>query len=535
MRCQKVIRRRYICFSVSAISLAIGLSLGSTAQAESPQQWYRDGAQAVKQAKHLHKNRRRARNVILFVGDGMGISTVTAARILEGQLRGENGEENRLSFEMLPYLALSKTYNTNQQTSDSAGTMTAIMTGVKTKAGMIAVNQYGERGNCASSIGNELPTFLEQAEMVGMSTGVVTTARLTHSTPAATYAHVPERGWESDDRLTDEAKQSGCKDIARQLIEFPYGDGLEVALGGGRRHFIPRERVDGEGRSGRREDGRDLTAEWVANYDDAAYVWNREQFAAIDADAVKHLLGLFESSHMEYAFDRPLDAGGEPSLSEMTLKAIDVLDNNRKGFFLHVEAGRIDHGHHAGNAYRALTDTIEFSNAVKAAMENVDMDDTLILVTADHSHVFTIAGYPTRGNPILGKVVGNDNAGNASSHALLAGDGMPYTTLGYTNGRGFHDLEIGGDRVYGEVINAGSRTNLRAVDTGSQGFHQEALVPLFLGTHAGEDVAIYAGGPGAYMVHGVQEQNVIYHVMREATRMDRRLTRAGHKKYDHDD
>jgi len=525
-------------FTLSSLALAMGISLAGSACAESPEKWYADGARAVDQASHLRVDRHRAKNVILFVGDGMGVSTVTAARILEGQLRGENGEENNLSFERLPYVALSKTYNTNQQTPDSAGTMTAMMTGVKSKAGVISVNQNVERGNCASSLGNELTTFLEQAEMAGMSTGVVTTARLTHATPAATYAHVPERNWESDDKLTDEAKQSGCKDIARQLIEFPYGDGLEVAMGGGRRHFIPNTEVDGEGKNGKRKDGRDLTAEWQANYDDAAYVWNREQFEAIDADEVDHLLGLFESSHMEYEFDRPGDAGGEPSLSEMTGKAIDVLDNNKKGFFLHVESGRIDHAHHAGNAYRALTDTIEFSKAIKTAMEKVDMNDTLILVTADHSHVFTIAGYPTRGNPILGKVVGNDSAGNANPYAQLAKDGMPYTTLGYTNGRGFHDLAVGGDTVYGEPVNAGSRSDLSAVDTEGQGFHQEAMVPLSSETHAGEDVAIYAGGPGSYLMHGVQEQNVIYHVMRKATRLGAKLKRTerkeGHRRHDDD-
>lgn len=522
-------------FSLSAISLAIGLSLGNVAQAESPEQWYRDGAQAVKQAAHLQANRHRAKNVILFVGDGMGVSTVTAARILEGQMRGESGEENMLSFELLPYVALSKTYNTNQQTPDSAGTMTAMMTGVKSKAGVISVNQNVERGNCASAQGNELVTFLEQAEMAGMSTGVVTTARITHATPAATYAHVPERNWESDDKLTAEAVQSGCKDIARQLIEFPYGNGLEVALGGGRRHFIPRSMVDGEGKTGKRKDGRDLTAEWLANYDDAAYVWNRDQFNAIDSDHVEHLLGLFESSHMEYEVDRETDTGGEPSLTEMASKAIDVLDNNDKGYFLHVESGRIDHGHHAGNAYRALNDAIEFSNTIKAVMEKVDMSETLILVTADHSHVFTIAGYPTRGNPILGTVVSNDSAGNANTYAQLAKDGMPYTTLGYTNGRGFHDLEVGGDTAYGEAINAGSRTDLSAVNTEGQGFHQEAMVPLSSETHAAEDVAIYAGGPSAYLVHGVQEQNVIYHVMRAATGMDRKLKQAARKMRQHDD
>ena len=522
-------------FLLSGLSLAIGLSLGGTAQAESPTTWYQDGIEAVAQARDLHPNRHKAKNVILFVGDGMGVSTVTAARILEGQLRGESGEENRLSFEMLPYLALSKTYNTNQQTPDSAGTMTAMMTGVKSKAGVIAVNQNVERGNCASVQGNELVTFLEQAEMVGMSTGVVTTARLTHATPAATYAHAPERNWESDDKLSAEAVQSGCKDIARQLIEFPYGNGLEVAMGGGRRHFIPRETVDGEGKNGKRRDGRDLTAEWQEKFDNAAYVWNRQQFDAVDTDAVTHLLGLFDSSHMDYEVDRPGDKGGEPSLTEMTLKAIDVLDNNDKGYFLHVESGRIDHGHHAGNAYRALTDAIEFANAVKATMAEVDMNETLIMVTADHSHVFTISGYPTRGNPILGKVVGNDSAGNANSFAKLAKDGMPYTTLGYANGRGFHDLPVGGDTVYGEPVTAGSRSDLSAVDTEHQGFHQEAMVPLSSETHAAEDVAIYAGGPGAYMVHGVQEQNVIYHIMREASRMDRRLKRRLHEGRSRDD
>ena len=149
---------------------------------------------------HQHQ---RARNVILFVGDGMGVSTVTAARILDGQLRGEPGEENLLSFERLPYLALAKTYNTNAQVPDSAGTMTAMMSGVKNKAGMINISSEGLRADCASSKGNELNTFLDLMEITGRSTGVVSTARITHATPAATYSRVPERNWESDDGLTE--------------------------------------------------------------------------------------------------------------------------------------------------------------------------------------------------------------------------------------------------------------------------------------------------------------------------------------------
>lgn len=517
------------------LATAIGAALMGVAQAgpadESAEKWYAAGENAVEIASELQANTRRAKNVILFVADGMGMSTVTAARILEGQLRGESGEENQLSFEMLPYVALSKTYNTNQQTPDSAGTMTAMMTGVKSKAGVIAVNQNVFRGDCASSKGNELTTFLEQAEMAGLSTGVVTTARLTHATPAATYSHVPERNWEDDHDLSQEAVDNGCKDIARQLIEFPYGDGLEVALGGGRRNFWPRNMADLEdaGKTGERDDQRNLTEEWVSHYDNAAFVWNRDQFNAINADETDHLLGLFERSHMEYNEDRKSDIGGEPSLTEMTSKAIDVLQKNDKGYFLMVEAGRVDHGHHAGNAYRALTDAIEFSNAVKAAMEKTDAENTLIIVTADHSHVFTIAGYPTRGNPILGKVVGNDNRGVSKNSFSMAKDGMPYTTLNYTNGRGFAMLETGGDTHYKEPIQAGRVADLTSIDTQDEGFHQEALVPLSSETHSAEDVAIYAGGPGAYLMHGAQEQNYIYHVMNRASKIEKRLDKKKQK------
>ena len=154
-------------------------------------------------------------------------------------------------------------------------------------------------------------------------------------------------------------------------------------------------------------------------------------FDTLNADT-KRVFALFNESHMQYEADRANDVAGEPSLSAMTGKAIDILKNNEKGFFLTVESGRIDHGHHAGNAFNALSDTVEFAKAVQTAVENTNPEETLILVTADHSHVFTIAGYPKRGNPILGKVVAV-----GSEEPSLAADGMPYTTVGYANGLGF--------------------------------------------------------------------------------------------------
>lgn len=260
---------------------------------------------------------------------------------------------------------------------------------------------------------------------------------------------------------------------------------------------------------GDRTDGRDLTAEWQAAYPNGSYVFDQTGFDAINSETTERLFGLFNESHMQYAADLGNDIAGEPTLTEMTEKAIQVLDNNQQGFFLMVESGRIDHAHHAGSAAGALTDTVELAKAVERAAALTSAEDTLIIVTADHGHVFTIAGYPKRGNPILGKVV---NVG--ATEPALAADGMPYTTLGYTNGLGFRDLgdETDADASYNDAIDAG-RKDLTQVDTQSTGFHQEALIPMSSESHSGEDVGIYAQGPGAFLVNGTNEQSMIFHIM----------------------
>lgn len=498
----------------TGVAIAIAPALATNGPAvqgpESVADWWNAGQQFIGDGKHLRKNPRRAKNVILFVGDGMGVSTVTAARILAGQLKGQPGEENHLFFEQLPYLALSKTYSWDQQTSDSAPTMTAMVTGYKARDGMLAVNHTTARGECDAAVvaANSLTTILEQAAAAGRSTGLVSTARITHATPAANYAHTPVRDWEADANLP-----AGCgvKDIARQLIELspPVKKSLQVVLGGGRDYFRKATDADPEypTKKGLRKDGRDLTAEWVSTRGAGAqYVSDKAGFDAASPASTPYLLGLFERSHMQYEADRATDPAGEPSLTEMTKKSIQMLKQNPKGFYLHVESGRIDHAHHAGNAQRALLDTIEFANAIKAAYKMTDPDDTLILVTADHSHVFTIAGYPHRGNPILGLVSDVPAVDGDSPKPSLDTLGLPYTTLGYANGPGWRDAVATGQK----------RPDLNAVDTGALGYLQEAAVPLSSETHAGEDVAIYASGPKAHLVHGSMEQNWIYHVMKEA-------------------
>ncbi len=489
------------------------LWMPSALPADNPQRdgWYASGADEVTSRLGLEPVSGRARNVILFIGDGMGISTITAARILEGQLRGEAGEDNVLAFERLPYLALAKTYSNNQQVSDSAPTATAMVTGVKANDGAISVDGGLDRdeANLEVVTRHALPTLLEQAEARGMATGIVTTARVTHATPAVNYAHVGNRDWETDRLLPSGAT---VRDIAAQLVEAQARYGIEVVMGGGRAMFLPAGDADPEypERSGTRLDGRRLHEEWVAARPESAYVWNRAGFEAIDPASIRHLLGLFEPSHMLYEEDRA--DGNEPSLAEMTGKALDILERSDPGYYLMVEAGRVDHAHHAGNAYRALKDTIALSDAVRATLARVDLKETLVIVTADHSHVFTMAGYPERGNPILGfaRLPGEKSP-------TLALDGRPYTTLGYANGLGYATLETGGDTRY-ELPHATGRhlPEDASVDPEDEGYHQEALVPLLSETHGGEDVAIYAGGPWAHLFRGVMEQHGIYHVIRHA-------------------
>lgn len=467
--------------------------------------WQRAGREAVARARALTPSARPARNVILFIGDGLGVSTATAARILEGQLRGGPGEEHLLSFERLPYVALAKTYNTNQQVPDSAGTATAMLTGSKTRAGVINVDETVARGDVAAVAGHRLETLFERAEARGMATGVVTTAELTHATPAAAYAHSPERGWYDDTRLSRAARAAGFPDIARQLVDFGPGDGLDVVLGGGRSHFLPASTADPHvaGARGARRDGRDLTAEWRARAPRSIAVWSRAELLAVDAAETDRVLGLFAPSHMEYEADRSAD-GLEPSLAEMTAAALDLLARRSEGYALLVEGGRIDHGHHDGNAYRALHEVLAFARAVETALANVDLEQTLVVVTGDHSHVFTIGGYPTRGNPILGLVVENDARGEPMTTPARDDLGLPYTTLGYRDGYG---------ASIGTAERPGRRRDLSGVDTTAPDFVQNALVPLDGESHGGEDVPIYAGGPGAHLFHGVQEQSYVYHAI----------------------
>ncbi|MEO1730671.1 MAG: alkaline phosphatase [Pseudomonadota bacterium] len=468
---------RVFAFALAAASLPLG---GCVIQGGDS---YTSRAAPAPQAAPAPK---KAKNVILFIGDGMGISTITAARIYAGQKRGETGEENVLSFENFDNVALVKTYNTNAQVPDSAGTATAMHSGLKTNIGLIGVGPETIRGQCETALANPLPLLGEEVKRRGLALGIVSTARITHATPASVYARSPDRNWEADRAIREDQKGKGCKDIALQLIEADW----DVALGGGSVAFFGKDNG-----GGRIDDDANLPAQWSARTG-GTYVTDRPSLEAAAMD--RPVFGLFTKSHMTYTAERE-EGTSEPSLTDLTAQAITRLGQDSDGFYLMVEAGRIDHAHHAGKAGYALEDTVEFARAIQYAIDNTDPEETLILVTADHSHVFTIAGYPRRGNDILGLVVPPSGDISNTEEPTQADDKKPYTTLGYSNGPG-------------SIANLAERP---APKTGLAALQQSAI-PLRSETHAGEDVALYAQGPGAENVRGVIEQNLIYNYIRTA-------------------
>lgn len=442
-----------------------------------------------------------AKNIILIVGDGNDVAATYATRLYMGQKAGGFGDEFVLPQETFPNVALVKTYLPNAQTPDSAPTATALNSGVKTDDGIIGLDEDANFEDCATVTGNELTSLAEIATAAGKSVGNITTTRITHATPAAVYARTVARDWE-------EKVPEGCttqKDIASQLIDAMDKGIIDVAMGGGRRAFLPSNMQGEEGDDGRREDGRNLIAEGMAL--GWAYAWNKESAAALPTDGSKPILGLFESSHMQYEADRT----DEPSLAEMTEIAIKSLSTNQNGFFLQIEAGRIDHALHAGNLARVLADGEALAAAVKMADDMTDDADTLIIVTADHAHGLAFNGYCGRGSPILGLCMEIDPLGGAAKATPnLGADGKPYTVAGFINGPGAIVTEQA-DGTW-----TGTRPEVTAEEAAGLDYLQQATVPLESETHAGVDIQAYAKGPWAHLVGGVVEQNYLFNVMQYA-------------------
>ncbi|XP_071445817.1 alkaline phosphatase-like [Hetaerina americana] len=442
-----------------------------------------------------------AKNAIIFLGDGMSVPTMSAARAYAGQLLGMSGEEYSLSFEKFPFAGFSKTYCVDGQVADSACSATAYLGGVKTNVGVIGLTGAVKRGNCTESLneGTRVQSIIKWAQDAGKSTGVVTTTRITHASPTGAYGHVAERNWESDADIASSGEDPAvCEDIAQQLVRGDTGKKINVIMGGGRKNFRANGTLDEEGTPGVRMDGKDLIEEWQRQKQDEGssykYVWNRDDLLAVDAQSTDYLLGLYAGDHMDYHL--MADSKSDPTLKEMTERAIDILEKNPKGYVLFVEGGRIDHGHHDSMAHLAVDEAVEMAEAVGAADNRTSETDTLIVVTADHAHTMSYAGYPARGHPIL------------SIGGMSDVDSLPYSTLSYANGPG-----------YKSPTSTGGRYDISNDNLNDFQYHFPGTVPLASETHGGDDVAVYARGPWSELFTGNYEQNFIMHAMCYATQI----------------
>lgn len=429
------------------------------------------------------------KNIIFFLGDGMGNNTLTAARIFAV------GEEGDLTLDTLPESAFVKTFSNDAQTTDSAASMSAYMTGVKANNGVISMSAdtasvapVGGQSRCTN--GRAVPTLAELAKQRGMAVGVVTTTRVTDATPAAVYAHACHRAMEND--------------IAAALVpggagyNSALGAGLDVVLGGGTDAF-----------GAKRGDGRDLLAELRAKGYRTAH--DSAQLAAIDTASAAPLIGLFAPANLSY--DAARDPAREPGLAAMTGQAIKVLSNNPKGFFLMVEGGLIDLALHDTHAKRALQETVAFDNtlaAVIAQMRLLDpgLKNTLIVATADHDHTLLLNGYARRTGKTTATEPGVLGLMRKVSDGTLRldADGAPFTIIGFGTGE---------NRVRGS---RGAAPKLTDADVTADSYRQEAVVRTATGdeTHGGSDVYLGAIGAGAERFHGTIDNTRVFDIIKEA-------------------
>ncbi len=281
----------------------------------------------------------RPKNVIFFVADGAGPAYYTMARDFE---RFVSGRDHLFIDSYLT--GTLRTYSTDSRVTDSAAGATSFASGIKTYNGAIGVD----------TLERPVLTVLEAAERAGLATGLVVTSRITHATPASFSAHVPDRAMEAEIAVQQIAKE------------------IEVIFGGGRQYYLP------ESAGGARADELNLLDEASR----LGYVVANDltSFRAVDRTPV---LSLFTMSHMSYDIDR--DSLTEPSLAEMTEKALELLDGSPEGFFLVVEASRVDHAGHVNDAASAVRDMLAYDRAFQVAVEFAEQNgETLVIATADH-------------------------------------------------------------------------------------------------------------------------------------------------------
>nr|XP_040570787.1 alkaline phosphatase-like [Lepeophtheirus salmonis] len=463
---------------------------------EDQKYWMDFGKEELRVAEELYRKRintEKARNIILFIGDGMGLPTISATRIFKAQSQGSTrgGEESYLSFDKFPHIGLSKVYNVDAQSPDSAATASALYSGIKTNYYCVGLDNSCKKGSLESHVNESawVTNIMTWSQLANKSTGFVTTSRVSHATPSSLVAHSALRKWECDKAMPDGAKISGEKSKSDS--------------GWGRTTWRPKQKdVNYDGFNCWRTDGLNLIESWMNKSNvlgmenmKGRYVTTKDELLELDYENTDYVLGLFSESHMEYV-SAEKDSNSQPSISEMTESALKILQKNPEGFFLMVEGAKIDKGHHEGKANRALMETSAFDDAVLTALNMTSEEDTLIIVTADHGHSISFGAYEQRGVDVRGP-----------SDTMKGVDKKSLPILVYANSPGFNKhYDVDEEK---QII----RKEMKDLKYTDPDFLNPAAVQSWESTHSAADVPIYARGPWAHFFHSVHEQSYVAHVM----------------------
>ncbi|MBL3607941.1 alkaline phosphatase [Rhodovulum sulfidophilum] len=452
----------------------------------------------------------KAKNIIFFVGDGLSVAHRTAARIMsKGMTEGK--ADGRLAMDDLDHMAFIGTSSTHSVATDSANTMSAYMTGHKSRVNALGV--YADR-TPATQDDPKVETIAEALRRTtGKSIGVVSTAEIEDATPAAVVAHTRKRGEKAD------------------IVGMFHDIRPEVMLGGGSAYFLKSD-IPG---SKRKDD-----SDYVAMFREAGYTLatNAAELDAARGSDAERLLGLFHTGNMDTKLDRSFLHQGtvgkfpnQPGLVEMTEAALDQLSKNEEGFFLMVEGASIDKMSHPMDWDRAVIDTIEFDQAIASARAFAETHpDTLIVVTGDHTHGVSVIGTIDDDKPgdEMREKVGTYDAAGFPNYTDADGDGYPdridvsrrlaifssnfpdhYETWrpkmdgpfepSVQNEKGEYVANEAYKDIPGAVLRVGNLP--KSADTA---------------VHAVDDVVLQATGPGAEEFKGYMEQSDVYRVLVDA-------------------
>ncbi len=450
-----------------------------------------------------------AKNVILFIGDGMSVAHRTAARMLsKGIKEGRYG--GQLAMDDMSNMALVSTSGIESIITDSANSMSAYVTGHKTCGSAMGVYCAGNKSPFDHPRVENLASIVKRQR--GMAVGIVTTTEVVDATPAAMVAHTASRMTRTE--------------IATMLYEAAP----DVLLGGGRAFFQPKST-----QGSKRADEID----YIAKFRDLGhgYASTATEMGEIARDKTsRRLLGLFHPSNIDGALDRRITKRGtaraypdQPDLTDMTRTALDVLSRAPHGFFLMVESGRIDQFSHALDWERAVFETILLDNAVSVAKDwAATRTDTLIVVVPDHGHPVSIIGTfddSKPGNSLRDKMSVYD--AKFPNYPPPDKDGYPTTVdvsrrLAFIFG-GIPDHCTTGKPLGGDVSltqpapkGGGYVANEQACGQGATRLFGNLPRLVGAGVHSADDVILTANGPGADLFRGHMENTAVFRAMATA-------------------